>query len=375
MWQKNSFKKENLATWIEIDYARLRKNLSIIRGHIKKSGADVMAVVKADAYGHGMLNIASFLQEEGVGFFAVATIDEAIALRKRCGQKASILVLGSFQPRQADSYVKYSIIPTVTCSRDAQSFETYLRLQRKKHPCHIKIDTGMGRLGVWVGEIDDFLKKISDRRHLNIEGVYTHFSKADAVDKQFTINQIRLFKKAVARFKSEGIFPKYIHAANSMGILRFKEGHFNLVRPGIILYGINPSNIQPLARGMQPILSLKARVTHLKEVQRGRTISYGATHVIKKKTRVATVSIGYSHGYRVALSNKGHVLIHGKRCPVIGRVTMDQIMVDVGSVKNVKLWDEVVLIGRQGKSEITAKHLADLTGTIPYEILCRVRGQ
>lgn len=209
-------------------------------------------------------------------------------------------------------------------------------------------------------------------RHLRIDGVYTHLSSADKKDPAFTAQQLGRFAKVVRWMRGRGIQPRFIHAANSMGALRFDGARLNLVRPGIALYGVDPAGVSAAARGLKPVLSLRTRVSFLKEVGAGRTISYGATHRTRRTTRIATLPIGYSHGYRVAFSNKAEVLLRGRRCPVVGRVTMDQTLVDVGSGSSARRWDRVTLIGRDGRSRITAEELARLSGTIPYEVLCAI---
>ena len=370
--EKNNTQKTPFL-WVEIDLDCLKHNLNSVRALLDDPKAEVMAIVKADAYGHGMKPVASFLRRQGVRFFGVANIDEAVELRGVC-PKEKILVLGSFHQSQLPLYFKHKILPTVSSIEDVEAVEKFLKTQKKSFPVHVKIDTGMGRLGVWHDEAESFFNSIASRKKVYVEGVYTHFASADKKDKTATEKQLAFFEAALRKMKRVGISPRYVHAANSLGLLRFKKSHLNVVRPGIVLYGVNPSehkNNSPL----KPILSLKTRIAFLKKVHRGCSVSYGGTHVVPKDTWVATLPVGYSHGFRVGFSNKAHVAIRGRRCPVIGRVTMDQTLVDVGSVPGVRRWDEVTLIGKDGAIEISAAQMAHLLGTIPYEIFCSLSGR
>jgi alanine racemase len=353
--------------WAEVDLGRVRKNLNNLRRWIGK-GPDILAVVKADAYGHGMKAVASALREEGIRFFGVATIDEARELRGVC-PRARILVLGSFHAAHLADYLAHKIIPTVSSAEDARLAGRAAQKCRAVLPVHAKIDTGMGRLGAWHEEADAFFDILKQTPGIRVEGIYTHFSTAD--DGPRTSQQLGRFERAVASAAAGGLKPRFVHAANSLGVARSRGSHLNLVRPGIVLYGLNPSD-RPLPFSIRPALSLKTRISFLKTVEKGRTISYGATFKASKKTTVATLPIGYSHGYRVGFSNRAWVLVGGRECPVIGRVTMDQILVDVSGVPGVRRWDQAVLIGRQKGKEVTASDLAAIAGTIPYEITCSV---
>ena len=233
----------------------------------------------------------------------------------------------------------------------------------------------MGRLGVWHEEAGKLFDGMVKRKNIQIDGIYTHFANADQADKAFTNKQIQIFKEVVLQAEKMGIRPRYFHAANSLGLLRFQNPDFNLARPGIILYGLNPLSSGRLSPDFKPVLSLKTRISFLKKVMPGRTVSYGATYRASRVTQIATLPVGYSHGYRIGFSNKGFVLVRGQRCPVIGRVTMDQTLVDVGRVPGVKRWDEVTLIGQDGKKRVDAEELALLAGTIPYEIVCSIHSR
>ncbi|MGH7198257.1 MAG: alanine racemase [Candidatus Omnitrophota bacterium] len=362
------------AVWAEIDLNYLKQNLKIIRSCLASPGVEVLAVVKADAYGHGMKEVARTLAGEGVRFFGVATLEEALELRKVCPRER-ILVLGGFHSKQASLFAQKKITPTISCVEDVRALEKALGRSRGGFPAHVKVDTGMGRLGVWHRDVPRFLGALGRRSPLLIEGLYTHFSSADLEDPDFTERQLAVFNGVIRQVKSAGFSPRYLHAANSMGLLRFKNAHFNLVRPGILLYGLNPARDARLPQGIRPILSLKTRISFLKEVAKGRTISYGATFAAPAKTRIATLPVGYSHGYRVGFSNKAFVAVRGTRCPVVGRVTMDQTLVDVGKLPSVKRWDEVTLIGEDRSVRVSAEELAQICGTIPYEIVCSIHSR
>lgn len=360
----------SLLVWSEINLDRLKRNLKVIRTHLRNPGVGILAIVKADAYGHGMKPVALTLAEEGVNFFGVANIEEAMELRKVC-PTARILALGGFHHSQIPFFIRHRIIPTIFSLDDITHFEKELG-ERKSIPVHVKIDTGMGRLGVWHEDVQKFFSHLKNVSAIQVEGVYTHFSSADHKDLAVTKAQMALFERAIKRIKAMGFSPRYFHAANSTGLLRFKNSHLNLVRPGILLYGIIPYSHGRLPKGLRPILSLKTRISFLKEVGKGRSISYGATYKTPGKTRIATLPVGYSHGYRVGFSNKAFVAVRGKKCRVVGRVTMDQTLIDVGKVPAAKRWDEVTLIGSDGKAEVMAQNLADLIDSIPYEIICSI---
>jgi alanine racemase len=348
--------------WAEIDLGALRHNLREVRRHIgPKTG--VLAIVKADAYGHGMVRVAKALEKDGVRFFGVANIAEAMELRKAC-PRADILVLGCPHPKQVPLYLQHRIIPTVSCWEDARIFD---HIAKKRIPVHVKVDTGMGRLGIWHEEAWELFEKLRGLKNISIEGVYTHFANADHPEKVRTERQMEHFQYLLEVLKKHKALPRYIHAANSMGLARFKKSHLTLVRPGIVLYGINPFG-GSLPLKLKPVMTLKTRVALIKKVGKGRPVSYGSTYHAPRETFIAVLPIGYSHGYKVGYSNKASVEIRGRRYPVVGRVTMDQTLVDLGDRSPVRRWDEVFILGQK----VTAQELASYVGTIPYEVLCSV---
>ena len=358
--------------WAEIDLRSLRHNLRKIRKAVKPSGAEVLAVVKADAYGHGMKAVARILTKSGVSFFGVANIHEASELRRAC-PKPKILVLGSFHESQVPLYVRTKARPTLSSEEDLRTLEKKLR-PGANFPVHVKVDTGMGRLGVWHDEALSLLKKVARSRKITIEGIYTHFACADEAAGTATRRQMVFFEALQKEIKALGIHPRYWHAANSLGLLRFPKAHLNLVRPGILLYGLNPRQKGKLSFDLRPVLSLKARISFLKKIPAGRRLSYGGTHQAPAPTRIATLPVGYSHGYRIDFSNKSFVLIQGRRCPVVGRVTMDQTLVDIGK-SPARRWDEVTLIGAHRGQRVSAEELARIADTIPYEIVCAIHSR
>ncbi len=359
--------------WAEIDLRHLRHNLREIRRALMASGAEVLAVVKADAYGHGMKEVAQALWKQGVSFFGVANIQEALELRRVC-RTAKILVLGSFHESQIPFYIRAKIRPTLSSVEDLEILEKKLR-SAPVFPVHIKVDTGMGRLGVWHEQALELIQKTARCDKIKIEGIYTHFASADEVSGRATRLQMTLFDRLEKKVKALGICPDYWHAANSLGLARFRKSHLNMVRPGILLYGLNPWKMGKIRLRLKPVLSLKTRISFLKKVPAGRSLSYAGTHETSAKTCIATLPVGYSHGYRVDFSNKSFVLVKGRRCAVVGRVTMDQTLVDVRNSPWVQRWDTVTLIGRQGGQCVSVEELAAFAGTIPYEIVCSIHSR
>ena len=349
--------------WIEVDLAALRNNFKVIKSAVGRN-VKVMATLKQEAYGHGLLPLARELSPLGVDFFGLGDLDEAITLRKARINKP-ILILSAVMDKYVSDFIKYRITPTVVDLRFAKELNREAKRQGKIVPVHIKIDTGMGRLGFWHKEAVSFIKKVARFENLYLEGLYTHFPAADS-DRKFTRNQIRIFNDLISRVETEGIKFKYLHCANSIAILGYKETHFNLVRPGLILYGIKPI---PSDKKIKPILSLKSKVIFIKRVAKGRSISYGRMFIAPCATTIATVAVGYADGYLRSLSNKAKVIINNKLFKVAGRVCMDHIMVDLKNDSAVKRGDSVTLIGSSQNHRISANDLAEWAGTISYEII------
>ena len=333
----------------------------------------IMAVVKTDAYGHGAVPIARFIESrEYLWGFATATVDEAVELRK-AGIEKPILILGYTFPECYEDIVKYNIRQTVFSLDMAKALSEEAVRQNKKAYVHVKMDTGMGRIGYQNAEkaaADAALMK--ELPLLELEGVFTHFANADTENQEFTLKQIEKFEIMVKAMEDAGVTFALKHCANSAGIIELSEQKFNLVRAGIISYGLWPSNeVKKDVVQLKPILSLKSHVVYVKEVEAGMSVSYGSTWTADEKRKIATVPIGYGDGYPRSLSNKGYVLIKGHKVPIVGRVCMDQLMVDVTEIpEEVKTGDRVTLIGQDGDFNITAEELGDLSGRFNYELVC-----
>ncbi|MDD4940645.1 MAG: alanine racemase [Candidatus Omnitrophica bacterium] len=356
-------------TWAEIDLDNLSHNLRAVRARIKK-GVKVMACVKAEAYGHGLIPVSRELVDAGADFLAVASVDEAVRLR-RAGIDSRILVLGLVREEDIPALFDHRITPTVCSFAFAKALSRQAFLRGHGVDIHIKVDTGMGRIGIMHDQAFGPVRRISALPNIRIEGIFTHLACADS-DDGLTRRQIRLFGRLVSRLRKASISIPLVHAANSMGIISYPDSHFTMVRPGLILYGLRP--VKGLPADIRPVMSLKTCVVYVKDVRAGTGVSYGHTYVTRRATRIATLPVGYGDGYPRSLSNTGPVLINGRRFTIAGRVCMDQVMVDVGDAL-VRPGDEAVLIGTQKKRRISAESLASLSGTIPYEIVCGINSR
>jgi alanine racemase len=367
-------------TFTEIDLKAFRHNLSEIKKMLSP-GTKIMAVVKADAYGHGAEMIACEAVSNGVSFLAVARLNEAIHLRD-CGIDVPVLLFDDCVSGNTGRYIELNIRPTVNTFEEARLFSIEASACEKIIKIHIKVDTGMGRLGFLADELmpdrGDYtlaeeIKKISELPFIEIEGVYSHFANADTKDKTHADGQLKLFTNL--KNELEMILPvkPLFHMANSAGIMELPESHFDLVRPGIIMYGYYPSDDVDKSRiNLKPVMSLKSKIIHIKKVSPGFTVSYGSTFVTDRESVIATVPAGYADGLSRLLSSKGEMLVRGKRAPILGRVCMDLTMIDVTNIDGVSLNDEVVIIGVQGESAVSADHIAGKTGTISYEVLTSI---
>lgn len=355
---------------INIDY--ISDNLTAIKdfvGHDK----EVMVVIKADGYGHGAIPIARQLYEAGIDSIGVATIQEAIALRKYAID-IPILILGYSPEEEYENLIKYDIIQTVYKFSMAQGISDAAKAAGKIAKIHIKVDTGMTRLGFFPDDAAiEQLVQMNELPHIEIEGIFTHFAQADGVDQSYTKEQIRLFNTFILKLEEKGIKIPKKHASNSAGLIEYEEARYNLVRAGIALYGLYPSiEVDHTKLLLKPSLSLKSNIIFLKEVPSGVPISYGGTYVTSQKCKIATIPVGYGDGYPRSLSSKGRVLIRGQYAPIVGRVCMDQFMVDVTHIDDVCDGDEAVLIGKQGENSVTVEEIAQIDGTINYEIVCQL---
>ena len=360
-------------TWAEINLDNLADNLRSFRGTLGKS-VKIMAVVKADGYGHGAVEVARTAVENGCDYLGVGFIDEGIELRK-AGIKAPILILGYTPQEQAGELLDYRLVPTVFHLDLAQALsrEAYRRGETVK--IHVKVDTGMGRLGLSSGdELAAFIEELNKIPSIVIEGFYTHFASADEQDKAYTLQQLARFEEMIDLFSKKGIEVPLRHAANSAAAIDLPGTHFNMVRLGISLYGLYPSGeVQKERVSLKPVMSLKTRVIYLKNVPPGTGISYGRTFVTEEDSWIASLPLGYGDGYSRLLSGKAEVLIRGKRFPVVGRICMDHMMVNLGGADpGIQSGEEVVVIGRQGEASITTEEVAHWLGTINYEVTCAV---
>ena len=351
--------------WIEVDLLAIQQNFRQIRRFVSPH-VKVLTVVKANAYGHGLLQVAQALMEAGTDHLAVASVVEAVALR-RTGVSAKLLVLGQMLPEEAPLVVRHGLAQAIGDLGAARALSREASLQEKPVSIHLKVDTGMGRYGVWHEEAVSLFRRLVELPGLIHEGIFTHLSSAGQ-NAQATEEQLDAFSQLIQRLE-KGRLPIGIrHAANSVGMLRFPGSHWDLVRTGLLIYGVSPvKDSQPIE--IRPALSLKSRVRFLKTLQPGQGVSYGGTWKAERRSLIATVPVGYAHGYMRALSNKAQLLVRGARAPVVGRVTMEDLMCDVTDIPGVQIGDEVVLIGRQGGEQVTAEELARHARTIPYEIL------
>ena len=363
--------KDHYRCWAEIDFDALRDNLAWIRQQVGPA-VRIMTVVKADAYGHGLKPIAGLLMQSGTDIFGVANLAEARAIRS-VGKGWPILLLGPCLPGEIEEAIREGVMPTVSSEAEARLFSMTARRMKQAVNVHLKVDTGMGRLGVAAASAAGLAKRIRKLPGLRLEGIYTHFSAVED-DSEFSRLQRQKFECVLEQLRAERIEIPTIHAANSGGLLHEPESVFNVVRPGLLVYGIVPPGRRKAGETNlgRPALSLHCRVGFVKTVRQGTRLSYGGSFVARKSMRVATLTAGYGDGYFRAASNRAEVLIDGKRCRVLGRVTMDQTLVDVTRVRTVRVGDEAILIGKQKHKEITANELAERCGTIPWEVLTAI---
>ena len=330
-----------------------------------------MPVVKANAYGHGEVQTAKALLRQGISRVAVFSIDEGITLRQ-AGISAPIVVLGPLFPEQLKELLAHQLTPVVSDVSLLPPLAQAAASVSTPYPIHLKIETGMGRLGINSHEFIRLFNSRSIPSMLHIEGLMTHLAEADGPTTVQTEEQLARFRNAIEIITKAGFRVPLIHAANSAGAVRFPDAQFSLVRPGIMLYGYHtlPSSVP--APDLKPVLSLRTTIAQVRTVQPGHKISYGGTFTAKRITKIAVLPIGYADGVSRRLSNRGCVLIHGQRVPIVGIVCMDMIMIDVTGIAGAAVGDEAMLIGRQGDEQITAADIAQWTGTIPYEVLCAI---
>lgn len=365
-------------SWAEIDLDALAHNMKEIR-RITSPGAEVVAVVKADAYGHGAIQVSRVLLENGASRLAVSMLDEAIELRKN-GIDVPILTLGHTDPRRAQEIIEYNLEQTVFSVEFAEAISEQAAAAHKKVAIHIKIDSGMNRVGFLSGEnsVEEILR-IAQMPGISLEGVFSHFAVADTPDDDFTRKQFRTFMETVDKLEQKGLYIPKKHICNSAGILRFPEMHLDMVRAGLIVYGMTPKGCpEPYTDiDLIPAMTLKSSIVHLKTIPAGETVSYGRRFTTEKESVIATIPIGYADGYARKLSNRASVLLHGQRVPVIGTICMDMCMLDVSELKSPgSVSEEVVLFGTQRYNNenftLPVDEISDLSDTINYEITCLI---
>jgi alanine racemase len=351
-------------SWLEINLGAIQKNIHLLQ---KMTGKQVMAVVKANAYGHGMPEVVKAAFGAGVTWFGVARVEEAVQVLESAPQ-ARVLVMGYTPPEMVAEAVNRNITLAVYDMDTAAMYSDKAGKVGGSATVHLKFDTGMGRLGYQRQDCVEFARKVMEFPHLELEGVFTHFARADEPELATTSDQIKLFNQILSDLRKNKIQPSLVHASNSAGTLNYPDARFNMVRTGISIYGMNPSPTTPLPADFQPALSFKSRLTSVKMLPAGHGISYGHHYFTPTEERIGVVGVGYADGFRRVFG--GHALVHGKKAPVVGAVCMDQCMILLDEIPEAKIGDEVVLIGSQGNERIRAEDLAEEWGTIPYEVVC-----
>ncbi len=359
--------------WAEIDLDAVLYNMASMERKLKK-GTKIMAVVKADGYGHGAVQIAQAIDSLPCLYgYAVANPEEGIELRRH-GITKPILILGYVFPEQYAQLIREDLATAVFTESMAKELSDTAAKEGRQAKIHFAVDTGMSRIGYQVTEeAADEMARIADLPHIMVEGIFTHFARADEADKASAYAQLSRFEQMIAMLLARGVTIPLHHCSNSAGIMELPEAQMELVRAGITLYGLLPS--LEVDRGklpLRPVMSMKTRVSYIKELPAGREISYGGTYITKKKERIATIPVGYADGYARGLSGKGYVLIHGRRAPICGRICMDQFMVDVTDMESVTVGDTVTLIGADHEEQITVEELGALSGRFNYEFVCDI---
>lgn len=357
--------------WAEINLNNLAFNIRQIR-RITNENSKILAVVKADAYGHGVVETSQVLLENGADGLGVAILDEAVKLREK-GFTAPIVILGYTPESDFPQVVQHNLIQTIYEYSHAELLSREALRQNFRIPVHVKIDTGMGRLGFLPAEDTiDILAEMMELPGIYVEGIYTHLANADVCDSGYTEEQLERYFWFLNKLEERNVKVPIRHAANSAGILNYPQAHLDMVRPGIVLYGLLPYSPMENAPELKPVMSLKAQIASVKKMPVGSKIGYGCTCELEKNCVIAVLPLGYADGYTRHFSNNCCVLVGGHRVPLLGRVCMDQIMVDVSEIPDVAIGDEAVLLGQQESAEITAEELALQAGTINYEIVCMI---
>ena len=359
-----------MRTWAEINLDAIKYNFNSVKS---KTDSKIMAIIKADAYGHGVKEVAQLLQKEGAYAFGVATADEALELRS-LGFKLPVLILGVIFPEEYHSIIQNDISFAVADVQSASVASAIAGELNKNALVHIKLDTGMGRIGFPCNEKSLWeIKDISQMDNIDIQGVFSHMSKADEKDKTYADMQFEKFMNMCDSLEKAGIRIPIKHIANSASIATLPHTHLDMVRSGIVTYGLNPSeDVNENHISLKPAMTLKSRITHVKIMEEDGAISYGGHYIAKKGQKIATVAIGYADGFSRVLSGKTKVIVNGHFAPVVGNICMDQCMIDASYIENIKIGDEVIIFGSDGNNTVSVDSVALLCGTINYEIVCRV---
>jgi len=352
--------------WLEIDLGKLRRNLQLIRQELPP-GVRLLAVVKDEAYGHGALEVAHVAIEEGAWGFGLSTLEEAMTLRDG-GIKAPLLLLGERQEAELEWCVAHDLTVCVNEPHNVRALARIAASHGKQVPVHVKIHTGMSRYGVRWDEALPLIAQVAAEKSLLLEGVMTHFSQSDETDKTFANLQFSRFKEVLDGMRAQNLSAKLRHVCNSGGFLDLPQTHLDMVRTGILMYGIFPSQVCRKIEGIQPVMSVKAKIAAIQKLKPGEVVGYGMRYTAASDRRIAIIPIGYGDGFPRA-RNEGGVLIHGRIAPLIGGIAMDALMVDITDIPQAHMWDEVVIMGRQGDREITARDIAKLKNSVTYDVL------
>ncbi len=358
--------RQHLSTWVEIDLAAIENNVRLVQ---QSTGVQVMAIVKANAYGHGALPVAETALRSGATWLGVARIEEALELRQ-AGLECPILLLGYTPPARVEQAIRQNLSMTVWSLEQVEQASVSAQNTGCTTKLHLKIDSGMSRLGVQPEDAVELARQLAHTPNVAFEGMFTHFARADETDPAPTLVQEKLFRQVLDSLTSIGIRPALVHASNSAASLTRPSAHFDMVRLGIAMYGLHPSSECPLSPNFRPALSWKAVLSQVKTLHAGRGVSYGHVYVTQTEERIGTIPVGYADGFRRTLGNQA--LVNGRRVSVIGRVCMDQIMVQLDQVPDAKAGDEVVLIGFQGNERLDAEEVAQHWDTINYEVACDI---
>ncbi|MGH7990087.1 MAG: alanine racemase [Limisphaerales bacterium] len=356
--------------WTEIDLGKLRRNLQLIRGDLPKH-VHLMAVVKDEAYGHGALDVARVAVKEGVWGFGLSTLEEAMALRDD-GIKAPLLLLGERQEAELEWCVAHDLTVCVNEPHAVRALAKIATKFEKKVPVHLKVHTGMSRYGVRWDETLPLIEKILAEKSLSLEGVMTHFAQSDETEKTFANLQFSRFNEVLRALEQEKISVKLRHTCNSGGFLDLPQAHLDMVRVGILLYGVFPSQVCRRISGIEPVMSVKAKIAGIQKLKPGEVVGYGMRYTATSERRIAILPIGYGDGFP-RVRNEGCALIHGRRAPLVGGIAMDALMVDITDIPEAQMWDEAVLMGKQGGEEITVRDIAKLKNSVTYDVLTNWR--